>query len=181
MQRLNLPERAETERLLLQRLRYEDAEEIFYSYASKPEVTKYVSWPTHQSIEDTRHFLKYARQGWLSGTDYSYSIRLKNNNNLLGSIGAMNDSGKVQFGYCLSPTYWGKGYATEACRLLMDLLTNESLVYRIWTVVDTENIASIKVLRKCGLTEEARFRAWMRFVNQGNKPKDCFFFKLIPQ
>src|SRR5690606_25474033 len=107
MIRLQLPERIETERLLLQRLRYEDAEEIFYSYASKPEATKFLSWPTHQSLEDTHSFLRYAREGWSWGTDYSFSIRLKESNQFIGSFGVINDKGKVQFGYVISPSKWG--------------------------------------------------------------------------
>ena len=180
MERLDLPERAETERLLLQRLRYEDAEEIFYTYASKPQATRYVSWPTHQSINDTNAFLRYASAGWQAGTDYSYSIRLKSSGKMIGSIGAMNDGGKVQFGYIFSPACWNKGYATEACIWLMKQLTLQPSVYRICTLVDAENVASARVLQKAGLTEEARLSQWMRFINQHNKPKDCILFKLIP-
>lgn len=180
MEHLNLPERAATERLLLQRLRYEDAEEIFYTYASKPEVTRYLAWPTHKSIADTNEYLRYARAGWAEGTDYTYSVRLKTSGKLIGTIGVLHDHGKIQFGYFLSPTYWGKGYATEACTWLMHMLREIPSVYRIWTFVDAENTASIRVLLKCGLKEEARLIKWMRFVNQHNEPKDCILFRLIP-
>lgn len=177
MVRLNLPEQLSTERLLLRRLRYEDAEEIFYTYASKPEVTKYVTWPTHQSVDDTRGFLMYAIQAWNNGVDYSYCIRLKENNRMIGSFGVMNDDGKLQFGYFFSPTYWGNGYATEVCRLMMPLLREQKGVYRIHTFVDVDNSASVKVLSKSGLVEEARLKNWFRFVNQ-DKPKDCILFYL---
>jgi ribosomal-protein-alanine N-acetyltransferase len=176
--RLNLPEVIETERLVLQRLKYEDAEEIFYCYASKPEATRFVSWPTHQSIRDTRDFLRYAIHGWNSGKDYGYSIRIKSSYRLIGGIGAINDQGKIQFGYVISPTQWGKGYATEACKPVLDLLRSQENVFRIGTFVDAENTASIRVLEKCGLNEEARLEKWFRFVNQGNAPKDCILFVL---
>lgn len=178
MLRLAIPEKIETDRLVLQRLRYEDAEEIFYAYASKAEATTYVSWPTHQSIKDTRDFLRYAVQGWQSGTDYSFSVRLKSSHRLIGGIGALNDHGKVQFGYILSPTQWGKGYATEATRAMLELLSQAPGVFRIGTFVDAENLASIRVLQKCGLKEEARLPKWFRFVNQNYEPKDCILFKL---
>src|SRR6478752_6161332 len=98
---LNLPERIETDRLSLQRLRYEDAEEIFYVYASKAEATRYVAWPTHQSVQETRRFLDYAIKAWDGGADCSYSIRIKDSNLLIGSFGVINDQGKVSFGYIL--------------------------------------------------------------------------------
>ena len=118
---LAIPEEIETERLLLQRLRYEDAEEIFYVYASKTEATQFVSWARHQTIEDTRTFLNATVTGWEKGEDYSFSIRLKENRRFIGSFGFLNDRGKVQFGYILGPQYWGKGFATEVCVRMMEI------------------------------------------------------------
>ena len=174
-----MPSRIETERLFLQRLRYEDAEEIFYAYASKPEATRYLSWSTHRSVDETRRFLAHAVDSWNLGTDYSYSIRLKNGI-LIGSIGIVNDNGKVQLGYVISPSHWGKGYTTEACLRILSILKTISGLYRIGTFVDAENTASIRVLVKCGLIEEAHLPRWFRFVNQDNQPKDCLFFRLLP-
>ena len=176
--KLPIPERLETDRLRLSRLKYEEAEEIFYTYASKSAATKYMSWPTHQNLADTRSFLKYAVQGWKAGTDYSFSIRLKMNNRFIGSCGLLHDDGKVQFGYILSPTHWGQGYATEVCIKLMETIRKLPEVYRVSTFVDIENVASVKVLLKSGLLEDARLEKWFKFVNQDNEPKDCLLFKL---
>ena len=178
MIRLNLPEKIETERLVLQRLRYEDAEEIFYSYASKPEVTKYLAFPTHQSVGDARNFVEYVTGAWDRGTEYAFGIRLKGDNRLIGSIGFKNEKGKVQFGYGLSPNYWNQGLTTEACQVVLKLLKEQKDIHRIWTFIDAENVASGKVLLKCGLVEEARLAKWFRFINQDNQPKDCILYVL---
>ncbi len=175
--KLSLPATLETERLLLQRLRYEDADEIFYTYASKPEATRFMSWPTHRSIRDTRAFLRTAIPAWNAGLDYSYTIRWKDNHRLAGSIGAINDDGKIQFGYVLGPGHWGKGVATEAVGSVLRVLKQQQSVYRIGTFVDAENTASIRVLEKCGLTAEARLSRWFRFINQANEPKDCLLYR----
>jgi ribosomal-protein-alanine N-acetyltransferase len=105
-------------------------------------------------------------------------VRLKESNRLIGSIGVINENGKLQFGYVFSPTQWNKGYATEACSHLMQLLRTQEAVYRINTFVDAENISSAKVLVKSGLIEEARLVKWFRFVNQNNEAKDCILFIL---
>jgi [ribosomal protein S5]-alanine N-acetyltransferase len=177
MVKLDLPTQIFTPRLNLQKLRYEEAEEIFYCYASKPEATRFMSWPTHQSINDTKAFLRYADGGWKSGTDYSYSIRTRSAR-FVGSFGVINENGKLQFGYILSPTQWGNGYATEACQAMMAILRNQKGVYSIQTFTDEENKASAKVLLKSGLVEEARLSNWFRFVNQSNQVKDCIHFRL---
>jgi ribosomal-protein-alanine N-acetyltransferase len=175
---LKLPEYFETDRLMIRRLRYEDAEEIFYVYASKPVATKYVSWPTHQSIQETRRFLDYAVRAWQDHLEYSFSIRLKENNLLIGSFGIINDNGKVSFGYIFGPNHWSKGYATEVCRKMMAQLVLVKGIHRIWTLVDAENTASSQVLLKSGLIEEAKIKKWHRFINQDNEPKDCIFYRL---
>jgi ribosomal-protein-alanine N-acetyltransferase len=177
MVKLDLPTQIFTPRLILQKLRYEEAEEIFYGYASKPEATRFMSWPTHQSLKDTKAFLDYASNGWEAGTDYSFSIRTQSGR-LVGSFGVINQRGKIQFGYILSPTQWGKGYATEVCKCMMSLLRSQRGVTSIQTFTDAENKASAKVLLKSGLIEEGRLSNWFRFVNQNNEVKDCITFRL---
>ncbi len=178
MDRIELPERIETERLLIQRLRYEDAEEIFYCYAGKPEATRYVSWATHTTIRETRTFLRYANDAWKYGLDFSFSIRLKETQQLIGSYGVINENGRVQFGYALGPNHWGKGYATEACMKFTSLLKTQRLIYRLSSYVDCDHEASMRVLAKCGFVKEAKLSRWMKFPNQGNLPKDCWVYVL---
>jgi ribosomal-protein-alanine N-acetyltransferase len=176
--KLGLPAQIFTDRLILRKLRYEEAEEIFYCYASKPEATRFMSWQTHQSIEDTRAFLQHAGEGWRNGTEYSFSIRHRRDNRFVGSFGIINDYGKVQFGYILGPAHWGKGYATEVCKAVMGVLRSIPEVWEVQTFVDADNTASANVLLKSGLIEDARFPQWFHFVNQGNQLKDCIHFVL---
>jgi ribosomal-protein-alanine N-acetyltransferase len=176
--KLDLPLQITTNRLLLKRFRHEDAEEVFNVYASVPEVTKFMAWPIHTSLDDTRSFLDYADDSWDNGSDYSYSVRLATTGELVGSFGLLNMDGKLQFGYSFGPRYWNRGYATEVCKTMMTLLKSQTGVFRIGTYVDTENVASARVLEKAGLVQEAKLEKWSRFVNQGNAPKDCFLYRL---
>ena len=173
-----LPEVIKSERLTMQRLCAEDADQVFYAYASKPEATRYMAWPTHESIKDTRAYLNYALTAWDLGLDFSYSVKLKGTGRIIGGWGAIHEEGKIQFGYVLSPTHWGQGFATEICRHMLPHLRALSGVFRIGTFVDAENVASLRVLAKCGLVEEAYLPKWFRFINQGNVPKDCILFRL---
>jgi ribosomal-protein-alanine N-acetyltransferase len=153
-----IPERVETQRLLLTRLQLTDAEEIFYTYASKPESTRFVSWPIHESISATRQFLLYARQAWAEGLDFSFSIRLKGTNRLIGACGFLNDGGKTQIGYVLGPLHWNSGYATESTQKVVQLLRAQPDVVKINSFVDADNHASARVLQKCGFVAEAMLK-----------------------
>lgn len=50
----------ETERLILRPLSLADADVIFTNWTSDPEVAKYTIWNVHQSVEDTKNWLKIA-------------------------------------------------------------------------------------------------------------------------
>lgn len=176
VKQFTLPEEIHTSRLFLRRLRYEDAPEIFFAYASKPEATKYVSWPTHRRIEDTYQFINYARHAWTDGADFSYAIRLTGSNMLAGSIGVIHNEGIVQFGYIFSPAHWNHGYATEACRAVLAQLVKQP-VTKIGTFVARENEASARVLQKCGLIQESLLHDWFLFPNAGAGRKDCIQFR----
>ena len=48
----------ETDRILLRRISVDDAEKMYNNWASDPEVSKYVTWPTHKDINVTKDLLK---------------------------------------------------------------------------------------------------------------------------
>lgn len=175
---LLLPDKMETERLVLQKLKYEDADEIFYTYASKPEATRFVGWKTHQSTTDTVSYLHSTLPLWKKQVDFSYSIRKKVSNRLVGSIGVINQNGNIHFGYILSPTQWNQGYATEAVKMVLQNLIVTKGIKKIETFVDTENLSSIRVLEKCGLQRVELRKKGFRFPNQTDEWKDCYVFSL---
>ncbi len=177
---LQVPHHFESERLVLRKFLPEDAAMIFFQYAGNPRATKFVSWPTHQTMEDTRDYLKYAGDAWRKGVDFSFAIIEKSSNKLIGGTGFVNEDGKVYLGYILAETAWGKGYATEATQTLVAWLKAQRQIYRIWAICDAEHGPSIRVLEKSGFIQEALIRKWCRFPNQNNLAKDCFFYLWSP-
>lgn len=47
----------ETERLILRRFTLDDADAMYRNWASDDEVTKYLTWPAHSSVDITKWFL----------------------------------------------------------------------------------------------------------------------------
>ena len=56
----------------------------------------------------------------------------------------------THIGYLLGESFWGKGYATEILKGLIDFIESEDQVTRLIAGVATDNVASIKLLQKLG-------------------------------
>jgi RimJ/RimL family protein N-acetyltransferase len=67
---------------------------------------------------------------------------------------------EIEVGFMLKRSAWGKGYATEACRRLVQFAFEETELDEIVAVTDPRNAASQEVLRKCGLRDEGLRRAY---------------------
>jgi RimJ/RimL family protein N-acetyltransferase len=67
-------------------------------------------------------------------------------------IDRIQGTDSAQLGWYLSSDLWGRGYATEATRLLLDF--GFSVLHRatMWATADPENLASLRVLEKFGFT-----------------------------
>jgi RimJ/RimL family protein N-acetyltransferase len=58
--------------------------------------------------------------------------------------------GDIELGYFLKPSAWGKGYATDIARRLLEFAFRESPLEELVASVHDENLASKKVLEKSG-------------------------------
>lgn len=85
-----------------------DAEAIFERYASDPDVTRYLGWPRHRSLEDTLWFLEFSRAAWERDGAGPLLIRCRADGELLGCTGLSVDApGEVTTGYVLAKDAWG--------------------------------------------------------------------------
>jgi ribosomal-protein-alanine N-acetyltransferase len=165
-----------TERLLIRKLEYSDAENIFSTYASNPISTRYISWSTHQRIDDTHAFLKAKIESWDDGPDHTYVSVDKVTNQFIGSIGFVTEGRRVFVGYIMAPEMEGKGYASEAARCMVDYLSSLNCYSKIWAYCAVENEASAKVLENAGMEREALVHNWVNFINLDNAYLDCYFY-----
>ncbi len=72
-----------------------------------------------------------------------------------------------QGGYWIHPPLWGKGYASQALGLVKDFLFCHSEAIRLQAVVEPDNVASIRVLEKCGYVREGLLRKYYPSHNRG--------------
>ncbi|GIW41493.1 MAG: N-acetyltransferase [Candidatus Binatia bacterium] len=159
------PEVLVSQRLLLRRPRASDAMAIFVRYASDPEVTRYLSWPRHRSVADTRRFLAWSRKQWLRWPCGPYLVFGRRGEELLGGTGLTFESeNEASTGYVLARDAWGFGYATEALEVMIDLASWLGLV-RLLAFCHPDHKASQRVLEKCGFACEGRLEGRCEFPN----------------
>jgi [ribosomal protein S5]-alanine N-acetyltransferase len=162
---LKAPLHVETARLTLAAPTAADADAVFERYASDPEVTRYLGWPRHQSVADTRGFLAYCAAEWERWPAGPYLIRARSNGQLLGSTGlAFERPDEAMTGYVLAKDAWGNGYATEALGAIVDVSRRIGLV-RIYALCHPQHRASWRVLEKCAFTLDGNWRRQAEFPN----------------
>jgi RimJ/RimL family protein N-acetyltransferase len=177
---VDFPERVETERLLLRWPTDADAEEIFARYASDPVVTRYMMWKPHRSVEETREYLKKKEAERESSGGKGWLLTLKTDGLLVGMIGCRPvESHILQFGYCLAQDMWGRGFATEAARALVDVWLDMPDIWRVQAHCDLENVASARVLEKAGLSREGTLRRFIVAPNTGPVPRDVYVYARV--
>lgn len=80
---------------------------------------------------------------------------------LIGVVGLRTIDTQLRhgfIGYVVSRDYWGKGFATEVANGILSFGFGQLNFHRISTDCDVENIASIRVLEKIGMTREGIIR-----------------------
>ena len=159
----------ETSRLILRRAVREDAEPMFRNWASDPEVTKYLTWPTHSSIAVSEMVIGNWLQEYEKQNYYQWMIVLKELSEPIGSISVVRQNDHVEeaeIGYCIGKEWWHKGIATEALTAVIAYLFGEVGMNRVAARHDPNNPNSGGVMRKCGMKYEGTHRASDR-NNQG--------------
>lgn len=97
---------------------------------------RYAAWSTRKSSDGTQTWVNYAVR-WNDGGYVAW-------------VQATIAGKHATIGYDVFPEHWRKGVATEACRELVRELRDEQSVSVIDAVVDAENEASIRLLRRLG-------------------------------
>lgn len=141
-----------TERCILRKVKKEDASPMFSNWASDKEVTKYLTWPTHESVEVTNQIIDYWLEEEHKPNTHRFMITLKGNDEPIGSIDVVKYiEGVPEIGYCLSRKYWNKGYMSEVCKAFVDYLF-ELGFNKILIEAAEDNIGSNRIIQKCGFS-----------------------------
>jgi RimJ/RimL family protein N-acetyltransferase len=178
---MKMPERIDTERLVLRVPNVNDASVIFAGWAQDKEVTRYLTWRPHQRIEQTKQFIQSCILAWEQETRFPYMITLKEDNEVIGMIDPRIEGPKMGIGYVIRRTKWDKGYVPEATRSVIKWAFQQPSIYRVYATTDAENLASQRVLEKVGMQCEGILRKYIVHPNISDVPRDSYLFAIIKE
>ena len=147
----------ETERLVLRRFTADDVDDLV-ALDSDPAVMRYINGgrPTSRDEIESEvlpaflaYYERYAGYGFWAAVERSTG-RFVGWFHFRPVQGAPTD--EVELGYRLRRSAWGKGYATEGSRALIDKGFSEFGVQRVFASTMVVNVASRRVMEKAGLT-----------------------------
>lgn len=137
-----------TERLILRRFCADDLQDL-YEYLSDGEVVRFEPYKP-MTLQEAAENLE-----WRISTDEMIAVELKESGKMIGNVYlGKRDFDSFELGYAFNRHFWGRGYAAEACRALIDRAFSEG-AHRIYAECDPENEASWRLLEKLGFVREA--------------------------
>lgn len=174
-------QRIETDRLILRRFSRTDANDMFQNWANDEEVTRFLTWAPHKTVELTEKLLDTWVTCYEQDHYYMWAIVPKDYGKVIGSIsvvGGSDQHGHCEIGYCISKAYWGQGITTEAFQGGVIQFLLKTIGYeRIQALHHVENIASGRVMQKAGLTHEGCKRHYHK--NAEGHYYDCELYGII--
>ena len=153
----------ETDRLILRKMLVSDKEDV-YAYSCRTDVTEYLTWSPHESVDYTADYLRYIGQRYSVGDYFDWAVVEKASGRVIGSCGFTrfdypNDA--VEIGYVFHPDSQGKGYATEATREVVRFGFVALKLHRIEAKYLKGNDRSVRVMERLGMQYEGERREAM--------------------
>ena len=149
--------RITTERLLLREFVTDDWPAVL-AYQRDPQFLLFYPW-TGRTEAEVRDFVRMFldQQAERPRRKFQLAITCPDGGQVIGNCGIRRkpkNDWVAEIGYELAPEYWGRGYATEAARAIVDFGFRDLELHRVssWCIAD--NARSARVLEKVGLSQE---------------------------
>ena len=115
---------------------------VFFEHQRDPIAVAMVAFRSRDRAAFDQHWAK------LLADDSLLKKTIVVDGQIAGNIGSWTSEGKREVGYWIDRAFWGRGVATEALSAFLCLEQTRPL----YAGVAKHNVASIRVLQKCGFT-----------------------------
>ena len=144
--------RLETERLVIRPMEPDDAAGLF-EMLRDPSTWEFIGEQNVSTLDDARELV--ARKA-VYNEEHGFSMWTvieKASGRPVGDCGLqlLEDGPEVELGYHMGPLYRGRGYTTEAAHACLRYGFEELGLERIVAIAWPENVASWRVMEKCGM------------------------------
>jgi len=145
-----------TSRLLLRRWRSDDLEP-FAAMCSDPEVMRYIGSGDTRTREQAAAAILAFERVWEEKSYGLFAVELLGSNQLIGFTGLAEPAflpeimPAVEVGWRFMRQSWGKGYATEAARAVLDFGADQLGISEILSIHQVRNDASARIMQKLGM------------------------------
>lgn len=152
-----------TDRLLLRSFDVADASEVQrlcgdYAVAA----TTLLPYPYPDGLAEI--WIASLREGIERGEAAAFAVTVPPEGNLIGGVRLQidRDHARGELGFWVGRPCWGRGYATEAVGAVIGYGFSVLGLHRVYAVHFSRNPASGRVMEKCGMLHEGRFREHVR-------------------
>ncbi|HEY7728306.1 MAG TPA: GNAT family N-acetyltransferase [Candidatus Eisenbacteria bacterium] len=146
----------ETERLLLRPFRLEDGPEVQRLAGDRAVADTTIAIPHPYPDGAAEEWISTHASKFAAGTEATFAVTRKPEGDLVGAIGLMISPAhaRAELGYWIAVPFWGRGYATEAGRAVLEYSFTRLGLHRIQARYLVRNPASGRVLEKLGMRME---------------------------
>ena len=150
-----------TLQLTLRPLQETDAPALYNIYQQEGVLTYFPS-PTPPPLKSVERFIAGQERHWQTHGYGNWAVTRSGEAEMIGWAGLqfLNELNETEIGYLLAPVHWGKGYATEAAQAALRFGFERFDLAHIIALVHPENLASRRVIEKCGLHYLETIQLW---------------------
>lgn len=146
----------ETERLLLRTWKEEDLEP-YYEMNQDPRVIEFLYGSI--AMEEAKEFIADQNRSFLQHGYAFFAVEEKSSSAMIGFTGLMKakkplPTSAVEIGWRLSSSCWGRGYATEAAKAVLDYGFKKLGFEEICSCTVVENRRSQCIMEKIGMKRD---------------------------
>jgi [ribosomal protein S5]-alanine N-acetyltransferase len=150
----------ETERLLLRRLRENDAEEMLF-LRSDESMMRYIDRPRLNNKEEAIEKIISLHEFEAANEGINWAITIKGDEKMIGTVCLFNfekENYRAELGYLLHPDHQGKGMMYEATSAILKYGFESLRLHSVEADIISGNTASIRVLERLNFVREAYFK-----------------------
>jgi len=149
--------------IALSKLTPADAEWL-ETWINDPTTTR---WMATGRVPTTLEQVAFQIMQWQEPRDWAFAVLISDQLNVDGQFQAIGSVGlydvdwltrKAEFRILLGAPHTGKGYGTEATKLILDFAFSRLGLHRIWLGVTDANIGAVKCYERCGFSREGILR-----------------------